>query len=94
MMIIDIGDYFMSSIDGRAPPKEFLIVSLPDGAAAGSNLRLLGIETTQAKAEKAVMTLDPSLLGHVGVFERKALFVRKQAVESTVVDDPISSSKT
>ena len=74
-------------------PSEFLVVSLPDAADVGSTLRLLGISKTRAQAEKSVSELDPSTLGRVAILERKALFSRRQAVESVPLSDPIGKDK-
>jgi len=71
-------------------PKEFLIVVLPEKAEAGTNLRLLGIESTLASAEKAVDQLDSGTLGKVAVLERRAVFLRQPRVESVPVTDRIA----
>jgi hypothetical protein len=74
-------------------PSEFLVVSLPDNADVGTTLRLLGILKSRAQAEKTVAELDPSTLGRVAILERKALFSRRQAVESVPLSDPIGKDK-
>lgn len=68
---------------------EFLVVAIPDGAAPGGNLRLLGVEPTRAAAEKVVMEMGAGTLGRVAILERSALFDRRPAVESVPVDEPI-----
>jgi hypothetical protein len=74
-------------------PSEFLVVSLPDTADVGTTLRLLGIVKSRSAAEKTVAELDPSTLGRVAILERKALFSRRQAVESVPLSDPIGKDK-
>jgi hypothetical protein len=76
--------------EARSPAKEFLVVAIPERAEAGTNLRLLGVADTQASAEKLVAGLDPGTLGRVAVLERKGLFVRKPAVETSEVADSIA----
>lgn len=70
-------------------PKEFLIVTLPDDAKTGSNLRLIGVQGTLNAAEKAVAKLDPGILGRVAILERRTLYIRRPAVESSAVNDEI-----
>ena len=71
-------------------PKEFLVVSVPDDAQVGASLRLLAIGKTLIAAEKEVEMLDPGTLGRVAVLERKSLYIRRPAVESAELADPIS----
>jgi hypothetical protein len=80
--------------DEAKSPKEFLIVSLPDDAQPGANLRLLGIANTKNAANAAVATLDSGTLGRVGVLERVALFVRRPAVENVEILEPISKKSS
>ena len=71
-------------------PKEFLVVTLPDDAKAGASLRLLAIGKTLNDADSQVEKLDPSALGRVAILERRKLYVRRPAVESVELTDPIS----
>jgi hypothetical protein len=73
-------------------PTEFLVVAIPEKADAGANLRLLGIAADQAAAEKMVNELDSGTLGRIAVLERKRLFVRRPAVQTTTVGDAIAKS--
>ena len=74
------------------PPagREFLVVAVPDRAEVGATLRLLGVAETQAAADKLVGALDAGTLGRVAVLERKGLYVRKPAVETSELADAIS----
>ena len=76
--------------EATSSAREFLVVAVPDKAEAGTTLRLLGVATTQAAAEKLVSELDPGTLGRVAVLERKGLFVRKPAVETQEVAESIT----
>jgi hypothetical protein len=73
----------------RPPVREYLVVAVPEKAEAGATLKLLGVATTQAAAEKLVAELDSNTLGRVAVLERKGLFVRKPAVETQELTDVI-----
>lgn len=72
------------------PPKEFLVVSLPDDAGPGATLRLLAVTGTANAAQTEIGKLDSGTLGRVAVLERKALIVRRPAVENVEISDPIS----
>ena len=74
----------------KSAPREFLVVSLPEPADAGTTLRLLVVAGTQSAAEKILADLDPRTLGRVAVLERKALYVRQPAVETVEVADAIA----
>ena len=76
----------------RSTPKEFLIVSLPDKSEAGATLRLLAVKKSQSEAERAIVKLDSSILGRVAVLERKALYVRQPAVESSASEEAITKN--
>lgn len=78
---------------GKGPPREFLVVSLPSDAQVGATLRLLAVSGTQASAEKAVRLLDPGTLGRVAILERKSLYDRKPAVESTEINEAIAKNR-
>jgi len=73
----------------RKELREFLIVQLPEQAEVGSTLRLLGLAGSQAAADKEVASLDPGMLGRVAVLERKALYVRRAAVETLEISEAI-----
>ncbi len=73
-------------------PKEFLVVGIPDNATPGATLRLLGVVPTQAQGDKFIEKMNADTLGRVAVLERCKLYVRKAAVNSDEVNDPIISS--
>ncbi len=73
----------------KTAKKEFLIVALPDTVETGVNLRLLGVESTQASAEKVLESLGAATLGRVAIVERKSVFIRRTAVESVEVDESV-----
>jgi hypothetical protein len=74
-------------------PTEFLVVAIPEKANAGANLRLLGIAADQTAAEQMVNELDAGTLGRIAVLERKGLFVRRPAVQTTPLGDAIASQE-
>lgn len=76
--------------EAPAAGKEFLVVAIPERAETGTNLRLLGVADTQAAAEKLVAALDAGTLGRVAVLERKGLYVRRPAVETSELAESIS----
>lgn len=82
----------MPASSEESAPKEFLVVTLPDDAKPGATLRLLNAHGTLGAAEKAVASLDPGILGRVAVLERKSLYVRRPAVESSALSEPIVKS--
>jgi len=76
--------------EAKPSPKEFLVVAVPERAEPGATLKLLGIADTQGAAEKLVVGLETGALGRIAVLERKGLFIRKPAVETTEVPDSIA----
>jgi hypothetical protein len=74
----------------RGDSREFLIVSLPEQADVGANLKLIGVAGSQAAAEKQVAQLDAGIQGRVAVLERRSLFVRRSAIETVALTGAIS----
>jgi hypothetical protein len=74
----------------RSEVREFLIVALPEQADVGANLKLLAVAGSQAAAEKQVEQLDSGIQGRVGVLERRALFIRRSAIETVAVSGAIT----
>ena len=80
----------MAKATERSQRREFLVVALPESADTGATMRLLGVAGTQAAAEKLVEELSTGTTGRVAVLERKALFVRRPAIETVELDAAIS----
>jgi uncharacterized repeat protein (TIGR01451 family) len=73
-----------------------LHVSAADGAIKFSNLALKEVTTTNAKGEKVVSYVEPTLAvpGDTILYSIKFENISKQAVSNIVVDDPIPNNSS
>lgn len=72
---------------------EFLVFDIGTGAKVGGSYALLGTAATMAGAEEVVRNLPSAGATRVAIVERKAVLVRRPAVEVVPTADPVVADR-